>query len=209
MNENPNEEARYFAFYTGVVVERNDPLKLARVRVRVPGLIQEKSAWALPVGTFGGGYKKRRGFKFVPKIGAEVAVLFHLGDLDHPYYWAGNWGKPNDVTEVPGGGRAAPIEDELNAEGEELSAEEAPDVDAIETDSFVVIFDERGGANGKGSLYIRHKLSGDHIEYDGEQNAWLVKATQAITLNSEGIINLNANQISINGRIVRNTGDPI
>lgn len=211
--ENPNKEARFFGLYTGVVVERADPLKLARVRVRIPGLIEEKSGWALPLGTFGGGYKTRRGFKFVPKIGAEVGVLGKIGDLDHLYYWAGNWGKPEDVSEVPGGGKAPPTSNEINAEGEELSAEEAPDIDVIETESFVIMFDERRGEGnadgGNGSLYIRTKRSGDFIEYDGLAMAWLVKATQAITLQSDGIINIDANQVAINGRQVRNTGNPI
>jgi hypothetical protein len=208
-NENPNQEAKFFALYTGVVIDRNDPRKLARVRVRVPGLIDEKSPWALPLGTFGGGYKVRRGFKFVPKVGAEIAVLFKMGDLDHPYYWAGNWGLPEDLTEVPGGGKSPPIADELNAEGEDITAEEAPQIDTIETDSFLISFDERNGSEGKGSLYIRHKLSGDHVEYDGGSNAWIVKATQAVELQSDGVINITANQVAINGRIVRNTTDPI
>lgn len=211
--ENPNEEAKFFAFYTGVVVERADPEKLGRVRVRIPGVVEDRSAWALPVGTFGGGFKARRGIKMVPKIGAEVGVLFHLGDLDHPYYFAGNWGRPKvdgeAFNEAPGGGRSIPTSREnLWEEGEPLTAEEAPDVDVIETDSFLFAFDERAG-NGNGSFFIRSKKSGDFIEYDGGANAWLVQATQAITLASDGVINIDANQIALNGRQVRNTGNPI
>lgn len=211
--ENPDDEAKFFAMYTGDVVERADPLKLARVRVRIPGLIDEKSAWAWPMGTFGGGLKQRQGLKMVPKLGAEVSVFFKLGDLDHPYYLAGNWGLPDvddaEFNETPGGGQSPPIEDAIDAEGEELSAEDAPDVHVLETDSFLMIFDEREGEDGNGSFFIRSKKSGDNIEYDGEQNAWLVNATQAIQLNSKGSVSIDANIVTINGRQVRNTTDPL
>ena len=37
----------------------------------------------------------------MPEKGAEVGVLFHQGDVDHPHYLGGHWGKPDGQTEVP------------------------------------------------------------------------------------------------------------
>src|SRR5215471_17336448 len=117
-SEFDEEGDRYLGLYVGVVVKRDDDEKLGRVRVRVPGLIEPASAWAFPLGTVGGG-SDARGFYAVPEVGAEVGVLFHQGDVDHPYYLCGHWGKPDGRTEVP-----TPIRD--------LSKADAPQVRAFE-----------------------------------------------------------------------------
>jgi len=209
--ENYDGTARYFGLYSGVVVERADPRKLGRVRVQIPGLIDDKSAWAWPLAMPGaGGY--RLGFKIIPKVGAEVAVLFMQGDIDRPYYFAGNWGAPeDDDPEVPGGGRAAPIEDEVNAVGEELTAEEAPDVHTLETDSWLVVFDERedSGDRRKGALFFRHKLTGDVIEYDSKIQGWLIRGSAVVSVEAKALLNFEAPQVQINKRRVRNSEEPI
>jgi len=213
--ENPEGEAKYFAMYTGVVVKRNDPLKLGRVKFRIPGLIEEESAWAWPFGCpGGGGGKKRIGIKFVPRLDAEVVVLFHLGDIDHPYYAPGNWGLPDDengeeINEAPGGGREPPTgADELDAEGEVIDADDAPNVDVIETESFLIAFDERG-QDGKGSLVFRHKKTGDGFEYDGAENVCTMRGTMACRIVSQSVINIEAPQVTINGRQVLSSDNPI
>src|SRR5690242_7993094 len=133
---------RLLGLHIGHVVDRADPLKLGRVRVRIPGLIQDASAWAFPLGTLGGG-SDRRGFFAVPEDGAEVGVLFHEGDVDRPWYLAGHWGLPGGATEIPGPAR-------------ELSKTETPQIRALETRRFVLAFDDRAGHE---ALRIEDKLS--------------------------------------------------
>ena len=91
-----DDATQHLGLYVGEVVDRADPEGLGRVRVRIPGLIEPASAWAFPLGTLGGG-TDRRGFFAVPERGAEVGVLFHQGDVDHPFYLAGHWGKPDGL----------------------------------------------------------------------------------------------------------------
>src|SRR5688572_9470618 len=120
------QDPRYTALYIGHVVDRVDPECLGRVRVRIPGLVEPASAWAFPLGTVGGG-SDRRGFFGVPEVNAEVGVLFHQGDIDHPYYLAGHWGRPNGSTEIPTPARG-------------LSPMETPQVRVFETGRFVLGF---------------------------------------------------------------------
>lgn len=220
MSENPENEAKYFAMYVGVVIKRADPKKLARVKVRIPGLIVE-SSWAWPMGAAngGGGGPGRQGSKFVPKLDAFVCVFFNQGDIDHPFYMPANWGNVTEEdgtkrNESPGGGKEPAIghfasDDEVPAEGEEAAEttpEEDPDIRQIETDDFHLSIDER---EGKRRLSIRHKETGDNIEYDGEAKAWLMRATTSIDIRCVGLINIEGNQVQINGRRVSSTDDPI
>lgn len=204
---NPNDEHRIPELMIGVVLDTADPLKLGRVRVRVPGIFDDGTGWALPLG-FGGAGGARRGAKFIPRVNAEVGVLCHLGDPDSAHYIPGHWGKPGGISEVPGGGLTPPIEDKINAEGKEMTPEEAPLVDVLETESFLISIDERAGA-GKGSLFIRSKKSGDNIEYDGAAHAWIIASTGPLQLKSKSVLSIEAPQVQINGRIVANKGDPI
>ena len=218
--ENPDGEAKYFAMYVGVVTRRDDPLKLGRIKFRVPGLLDE-SAWAFPMGAggAGGGGTGRRGMKWVPKIDAHVCVFFHQGDPDHPHYTPGNWGIPVDEegadrNESPGGG-FEPTTGHFASEDEspdpeedpvQTSAEEDPNILQMETDDFHIMIDER---DDKRRLQIRHKVSGDNVEYDVQAQAWVMRASTAVDIQCLGLVNIEANQVQINGRLVRNTDDPI
>ena len=187
-----DEELRLDGLHVGEVVDREDPEGLGRVRVRIPGLIEPASAWAWPLGTLGGG-SDRRGFFSVPEKGAEVGVLFHQGDVDHPHYLCGHWGKPDGQAEVP-----EPVR--------ELTKEEAPQVRAFETGRFLLVFDDR---EGKEALLVKDKKSGDQIELDGKGMGITVKATSALMLKADGMVSIDAAVVQINGRLVMPGTKPI
>ncbi len=178
--------------YLGEVVDREDPETLGRVRVRIPGLVEPSSAWAWPLGTLGGG-SERRGFFSVPEKGAEVGVLFHQGDVDHPHYLCGHWGKPESDAEVP-----EPVRG--------LAKEDAPKVRAFETERFLLLFDDR---EGKEALVVKDKKSGDQIELDGKGMGITVKATSALMLKADGMVSIDAAVVQINGRLVMPGTKPI
>jgi uncharacterized protein involved in type VI secretion and phage assembly len=187
-----DEELRVDGLQVGEVVDREDPEGLGRVRVRIPGLVEPASAWAWPLGTVGGG-SDRRGFFSVPEKGAEVGVLFHQGDVDHPHYLCGPWGKPDGQAEVPEPARG-------------LSKADAPRVRALETDRFLLYFDDR---EGKEALVVKDKTSGDQIEFDGKGMGITVKATSALMLKADGMVSIDAAVVQINGRLVMPGTKPI
>jgi uncharacterized protein involved in type VI secretion and phage assembly len=185
------DDPRYTALYMGEVVDREDPECLGRVRVRIPGLIEPASAWAWPLGTLGGG--DRRGFFSIPEKGAEVGVLFHQGDVDHPHYLSGHWGKPDGQAEVP-----EPVR--------ELAKDQTPQVRAFETGRFLLVFDDR---DGKEAMLLKDKKSGDQIEFDGKGMGITVKATSALMLKADGMVSIDAAVVQINGRLVMPGTKPI
>ncbi|HEU4405503.1 MAG TPA: phage baseplate assembly protein V, partial [Polyangiaceae bacterium] len=71
-------DTRLLGLYIGYVTDRDDPERLGRVRLCIPGVLEPHSAWAWPLGTGGGG-SKDCGFFAVPEVGAEVGVLFNQG----------------------------------------------------------------------------------------------------------------------------------
>jgi len=188
--------------YDGVVLDRNDPKKIGRVRIRVPGLIEPPGVWAMPIGMPGSG-SASSGLFFVPEVGAEVAVLFKMGDADHPRYLAGAWGRPNGQPDIPGSALTA-------ADGTAYSAEQTPNVRVIESKRYEIVIDDNEGHE---RLAIRDKQSPaggeDIIEIDSVNNGVRISGTVAVLIESVGVVNIRGLQVLINGRVVRDTGDPI
>lgn len=73
----------------GVVTDVDDPLHLARVKVKLPWLAdQVESGWAQVASPWAG---SRRGAYLVPEVDDQVVVAFRHGDVRHPIvlgcYW--------------------------------------------------------------------------------------------------------------------------
>ncbi len=190
----------WLSVYDGVVTDRADPLRVGRVRVRVPGLIDAPGVWALPIAMPGGG-SGARGFFFVPEVGAEVAVLFKMGDVDHPRYMAGPWGRPVGVPEIPEAAR-------------DLSDADTPEVKVIDFKNYELVVDEREGnetfrIRDKRAFGTGESTAEDVIEFDGVNRGIRIAGSVAVRIESTGVINLEAMQIVINGRVVRDTGEEI
>lgn len=191
--EHDTHDDRYTAVYRGVVTANDDPKKIGRVRFRVPGLIDPQSAWAHPF-TVGGG-NPGRGIYFVPEVGAEVACWFHQGDVDHPHYIGGVWNAP---------GGASTLNERITGK----SAADAPKVKVIETERWLIVMDDSADTGG---YLIQDKLSGglDAIEFNGLTRALTIKATSSITIQSLGQIQIQGLSVTINGRPVLPSGEPI
>lgn len=89
---------RYDSLFIGIVVANDDPLKLKRIRVKIPGLVEPFSCWAFPMMAMLG---ENEGFSYTPKVTASVCVWFVNGEVEHPVYAPGPWGKPKGVSDVP------------------------------------------------------------------------------------------------------------
>jgi uncharacterized protein involved in type VI secretion and phage assembly len=92
-------EGRYWGKYRGLVVDRDDPEQLGRIRARVPSVFGEVvTGWAWPVAPYSG---DRIGFFFIPQVGDLVWIEFAEGDLDHPIWSGGGWARPGGTLEIP------------------------------------------------------------------------------------------------------------
>lgn len=176
---------RYHGAYSGVVVDREDPEGLHRVRVEVPGLI-DKSAWAWPV--TGGGGSKQRGAHIVPALGADVIVWFIGGDVERPIYAGAWWGVAESPTEAL------------------AAADESHDVQSLELKDILITVDER---DGRRAVELRNKVTGDFIVIDIASGVMKVRMTAAILLEAIGQIDLKAAAITLNERVVLPDSKPI
>jgi hypothetical protein len=186
-DEEDGEVPKVFGLETGYVVDRDDPEGLGRVRVCIPGLLEPYSAWALPLGG-GGGTSKDRGEFSVPRLNAEVGVFFKRGNIERPYYLASNWGKPNGQSDVP------------------PEAQGKVDNRVISTETFAIELDETEGSR---KCKLSCRKTGDFIEINAEDNTMTLSATTALNIAVVGALNIQALQVTINGRVVETTGKPI
>lgn len=178
------DDARFLAPQHGKVIDDDDPEGLHRVRVEIPGLI-EKSAWAFPVGTMGGG-GPQRGIAIVPKVGSDVVVWFIGGDKDRPIYASAWWGKPASGSEMPTPIRDVPVED-------------AKKIQAIEIDRLVISYDER---EDRRLFSLEDKVSGDSIVWDLNAQGMRIELTSALIIKVFGALDIDAAQVTIKGRQV-------
>lgn len=184
---------RYFAPEHGVVTDNADPLGLYRVKLRVPGIIEE-TEWALPFGTQGGG-SKGRGAWVVPDVGADVVVQFLGGDVERPIYQCGWWGIPDAGTEMP-------------TEAAAVDPADAHKVQTIhESSKLKVWVDERPG---KEQLGIQNKDDENtFIQIDLANGTITLQATAALILKSYGLVKIEGIQVYISDRIVTPDSKPI
>lgn len=99
---------KLFGIYRGVVEDRDDPLRLGRVRVRIWGVHTEEQAgdinkapweelqWAHPIGPNFEGSISGQGAFCVPLQGAHVMIFFENGNMMQPRYFGTASGFPVD-----------------------------------------------------------------------------------------------------------------
>ncbi|MFI9561193.1 phage baseplate assembly protein V [Nonomuraea endophytica] len=90
---------KHWGKYRGFVIDRDDPDRLGRLKVRVPSLLADAlPGWAWPVTPYGGA---GIGLFALPGRGDIVWVEFMEGDLAHPLWTGCAWAKPDGRSEVP------------------------------------------------------------------------------------------------------------
>ncbi|MDY7090501.1 MAG: phage baseplate assembly protein V [Actinomycetota bacterium] len=86
---------RHWGKYRGFVVDRVDPRRLGRLRVRVPSLLGDAvTGWAWPVTPYPGLF-------LLPAVDDLVWVEFVEGDLQQPIWSGCGWARPGGTSEVP------------------------------------------------------------------------------------------------------------
>lgn len=188
-SQHETDEPRYYGLYHGVIVNNADPKVLGRVTVKVNGVHEEESGWAIPFGFMGAGSAQRGAFD-VPPVGSDVFVMYLGGDPERPYWTGGNPGAPGGKSEAP-----TALQD--------VKPEEQGQVKAYETDRYLVTYDDR---EGKQTLRLLDKIFGDVVEMDGNAGAITIQATSLLRLVSQGTVSIEGTQIQVGGRVVLQNG---
>jgi hypothetical protein len=187
-----SREAGYYGVEYGTCVDNVDPLMLGRIRAQVPGLVDE-TEWGYPI--VGGG-SAQRGRWQVPKIGADITLWFHRGDVHGIFFFApGHWGKPGGTSEAP----------TFVAKDPTVTPATAPMLTGVEDDRYYAVIDSRPGHE---AARIVDKVTGDKIELDGLRYRCNVQITGTFNVQAGAIV-MNAGRILLNGRSVVPFGGPI
>lgn len=169
--------------WAGIVVDRDDPDRRGRIRVRVPGIIETESTWALPRA----GGSAKRGRVDVPVVGADVFIQFLGGRIDQPIWEPG----PHGIDEI-------------------FPEHEDPDISVFGIGPFRLVIDNRTSVQQATFKIV--KTVGDSEEdicsllFDALGNGVKLYATTAIQLSSEGLIDIDcAGDVQIHGRKILKT----
>jgi phage baseplate assembly protein gpV len=184
--------ARYSGLFRGIVTTNADPTTAGRIKFCIPGFIEPESGWARPI-TMGGGMAAS-GSYWVPKVGAEVCVLFNQGDVDQPHYVAGNHRIRADGTA------------DLHERVRSKTPENAPKVHLFETDKWIFVLDDSAE---EPAFIVQDKLLGDGIEFDALTRRMKIKSTASISIQAAGTVEIKALNVVINGRTVLPSSEPI
>ena len=90
----------FYGKYRGIVTDTEDPLKMGRIKARVPDVLgEEPSGWALPCVPFAG---DGMGFYALPGNDARVWIEFEQGDPDYPVWTGCWWGSQDELPDEAG-----------------------------------------------------------------------------------------------------------
>jgi hypothetical protein len=177
---------RYYSLYRAVVTDNKDPLKLGRVKVKVPTLWGETelTSWVLPRDFRGTGVQY--GEFYPPKIEDWIIVEFLEGDPQYPIYSGGWFGETELPLEYLHSEENEPLVRGYKTEGgQAILFDESPDEQktVLKSSSHNFVMDD---TKEKEAVYMIHKL-GSQWQFDkaGSFKA-ITKSGHYVTLDEEG-----------------------
>jgi uncharacterized protein involved in type VI secretion and phage assembly len=198
------EGEKFFGLFLGQVVRvENDPDdpetqnmdQLGRVKFFIQGFIEPESAWAFP---FGAGGSAKWGRQFVPPKGADVYVMFVNGEIDHPVWAPGYHGIPI-------------VDGEPAPEG--FPEFVSKDVAVGGIGPFRIVIDNTEGQK-QATIKTVKEVNGVEealceIVLDADNNSVLIRGTRLVRIEADGMVDIDAPQVQIKGRVVMPTTRPI
>jgi len=165
----------------GTVIDRDDPLGLGRIRVKIPG-IMESSAWARP----SGGGSLKYGKNDVPPLYSTVDVYFIHGEPNAPKYILGSHGI-------------------VNNEKETFPEFTDPDIHVFGIGPFRLVINNIEGQKSAKFKMVREINSGETetvaIDFNYEDNSLFLSADSALGLHSNAMLDLDCEgDVQIKGR---------
>ena len=188
-----NQGEKLSLLYMGTVLDRDDPDKRGRIRVRIPG-IMERSYWARPKG----GGSSNEGAVSVPPLNADVYVQFVNGDPVAPVYERADYGI-------------------VNEENETFPEHTDPDVHVFGIGPFRLVLDNRDSDDPDFGKTVRVKLV-KTIGGTEEDIAWIelsednsiqIFASSAVGIEAGAIVDIDAPTVQIKKRKVGSTTRPV
>lgn len=191
MNEKDQESglpSKIDGVMVGIVTNTKDPEKLARVKLKLPLLDATKETDWVRIATLSAG--AQRGSLFIPKVGDEVLVAFHLGEIQKPYVIGCLWNKLQ---------KGPPPDDENNIRGFKTSSGHELMFNDHAEQGMITIKSAKGRV-------IRMNEKEDSIKISQSDNNWielkggdspkiqLTNGSNVITINSEGEITIKSKQ---------------
>ncbi|MFC4101926.1 phage baseplate assembly protein V [Paenibacillus xanthanilyticus] len=177
------------------VTNNQDPEKLGRVKLKFPHReTNQESDWVRTL-TFMGG--KDRGGLFIPEVGDEVLVAFHMGDFNQPYVIGALWNKTNPA---PAGGEKNSIRKIKSRSGHEfimddtdgsekitLQTKKGHKIEFADQNDELKVTDKSGNhavtISGTGTGTVTIKSSSTKIEITGGGDV-TISSTKAVTVKS-------------------------
>jgi uncharacterized protein involved in type VI secretion and phage assembly len=214
----------------GVVTDNNDPDKLGRVKLHLP-LHDEKAEtdW-VRIATLMAG--KSMGSLFIPEVGDEVLVAFHLGQIRQPIVIGMLWNKKNappapaDKNDerkiVSRAGSQIMFSDKSGEETITIKTKKGQNVVLADKDDSLTIADQSGNNSvvikGASANEITIKSSATTIKLDAQGNVSIesakevkikstqvnIEATAAMAIKAGGSLDLKSDGIiNIKGSLVK------
>ena len=181
---NGNNDA-LIGLYAGMVLDNNDPEHLARVRVTIPGVMDD-SPWALPRGAGSAQW----GGNDVPPNGADVYVMFVNGNAERPVYEPA-WHMP----------------------GEQFPEHSSPDVHVWGRGPFRLVLEDSNVQHVmrlKAVLTIgNNEEDVAWLEFNADTQSIQLYADCAVGVEAGAIVNIDAPSVQVRGRKVMPTPKPI
>lgn len=164
--------------WPGIIVDNADPEKRGRIRVSIPGLIDDESNWALPRAGGAGQF----GASSVPPLGADVYVTFLSGRIDQPLWEPGPHGA-----------------------GEAFDEHIPPDIHVFGIGPFRLQVDNRDGQKALYAYMVKEVNGVEEriveLEVNYETDSLRLFATSALQLEAMGLLDLDCHgDIQMKGR---------
>jgi uncharacterized protein involved in type VI secretion and phage assembly len=187
--------------YVGVVTDNKDPEKLGRVKVKIPILDDQNAMdWARMTTLMAG---KDRGTLFVPEVGDEVLVAFHMGDIREPIVIGSLWntkdspppGKDdkNNIRKIKSRGGHEIIFDDKDMDGKiTVQTKDGHKLELLDKIDTIKLQDN----NGQNSLTIKGGTSGE-IEIKSGATKIMINNKGDVAIESLKAIKLKSTQIAI------------
>lgn len=173
-----------------IVTDNKDPDGLARVKLKFPMLEgDEESDWARISSLMAG---NDRGALFIPEVGDEVLVAFHMGDISEPYVLGTLWNTQQPSPKVDG--------DKNNIRKFKSRAGHELIFDDDDSAGKVTIHTKKGHiiefTDSDDTIKIADKDSNNTITVvGGSTNQISLKSSSTeITINQQGAVTINGQQ---------------